>query len=172
MYYSISSEPPSNPEPGQVWMCPGMDHQHFVWFNNCWTICDYNEKDVEIAMIDDIIKTNRQKLEVEIDHGISPNDFDFFTFEMWLDRATPEELEAYNKLGQNFRVSTAYAKGLIEPEPEKDLDAEYDEYVRKHMEELCEWKTQEIMDDYEDELENKLLFDVLKHFDDGYENNR
>jgi hypothetical protein len=136
------------------------------------------ETDVQNAMIDDIIKTNRQKLGYGVDHGISPNDFDSYTFLVWLNVATPEDLEAYNRLGQNFRVSTVYAKGLIEePEPEPEpkllesvnsLDEDFEKEVMDFFQKALKWKVQEVMDDYEDELEAKLLFDITKY----YENNR
>jgi hypothetical protein len=170
--YRVCPDPPHNPIVGDIWMCPEL-HNTFIWSGSCWNTCDVNETDVQNAMIDDIIKTNRQKLGYGVDPGISPNDFDSYTFLVWLKVATPEDLEAYNRLGQNFRVSTAYAKGLIEePEPEPEpkllesvnsLDEDFEKEVMDIFQKALEWKVQEVMDDYEDELEAKLLFDVLTH---------
>lgn len=137
-------------------MCPEL-HETFIWVGDSWNTCSYNVGNDKVEVtFNEVLENNARKFGVEIDHGISPNDFDSYTFLVWLKVATPEELEAYNKLGQNFRVSTEYAKSLIEPE--KSLDEEFEKEVQKHIEDICEWKIQEVMDDYEDELESKLLF--------------
>lgn len=183
--YNAQPDPPHNPMPGDIWRCPELDNT-FIWNNGCWVTLD-SVKGEELNYFTNgpIGPTGHQRSTTNMsaatnmekpDPGISPNDFDFFTFEMWLNAATPEELEAYDKLGQNYRVSTSYVKSLTElkePEPKsnllqstKSLDDEYEQFLL--INNITEWKIEEIMKEYEDDLEDKLLFDVIQH----YENTR